>query len=116
MAIYTVYEPPPKQYESAPDPERFVFVRDGFSLPAFLFGPLWMLGHRMWLALVCYVVVMGALQIGLHQLEVPGEIASLVGFLFALLIGFEAGTLRRLARPSYRCQAARAPALDHSRC
>ena len=95
MAVYTVHEPPLRRYETTTDPDRFVFVRDGFSFWAFLFGPLWMLGHRMWLALVCYVVVMGALQIGLHQLEVPGEIASLVGFLFALLIGFEAGTLRR---------------------
>jgi hypothetical protein len=95
MAVYTVHEPPLRRYETTTDPDRFVFVRDGFSFWAFLFGPLWMLGHRMWLALVCYVVLMGALQIGLHQLEVPGEIASLVGFLFALLIGFEAGTLRR---------------------
>ena len=95
MAAYTVHEPPLKRYDAVADPDRFVFVRDGFSFWAFLFGPLWMLYHRMWLALVCYLVVMGALQIGLHQLEMPAEIASLVGFLFALLIGFEAGTLRR---------------------
>src|SRR5204863_9084647 len=95
MAIYTVHEPPPRRNRAMSAPERFIFVRDGFSFWAFLFGPLWMLGHRMWLVLGCYVVVMGALQIGLHQLEVPCEIASLVGFLFALLIGFEAGTLRR---------------------
>src|SRR5437773_6691214 len=95
MAVYTVHEPPLRRYETTTDPDRFVFVRDGFSFWAFLFGPLWMLRHRMWLALACYLTVMGALQIGLHQLEAPGEIASLVGFLFALLIGVEAGTLRR---------------------
>jgi hypothetical protein len=55
MAVYTVHEPPPKPYEQASDPERFDFVRDGFSFWAFLFGPLWMLRHRMWLVLVGYV-------------------------------------------------------------
>ena len=37
MSIYTVHEPPLKADESTPDPERFVFVRDGFyvlGLPA----------------------------------------------------------------------------------
>ena len=50
MAVYTVHEPPLKRYETDADPERFVFVRDGFSFWAFLLGPLWMLRHRMWLA------------------------------------------------------------------
>ncbi len=57
MAVYTVHEPPPKRYEQTRDPERFAFVRDGFSFWAFLFGPLWMLRHRMWLVLVGYIGV-----------------------------------------------------------
>src|SRR4051812_20325844 len=57
MPIFTVHQPRPRKYETAPDPERFAFVRDGFSFWAFLFGPLWMLRHRMWLTLVCYVAV-----------------------------------------------------------
>ena len=61
MSIYTVYEPPLRAHESAPDPERFVFVRDGFSFWAFLLAPLWMLRHRMWLVLLGYVVVTIAL-------------------------------------------------------
>ena len=95
MAVYTVHEPPLRRYESLADPDRFVFVRDGFSFWAFVFGPLWMLRHRMWLVLIGYIVVVGGLQVGLHQLEVPGEVASLVGVLVSLLVGFEAGTLRR---------------------
>src|SRR6516164_560987 len=47
MSIYTVYEPPLKAHESAPNPERFVFVRDGFSFWAFLLTPWWMLRHRL---------------------------------------------------------------------
>ena len=38
MAVYTVHQPPLKKYEAAPDPERFAFVRDGFSFWAFLLG------------------------------------------------------------------------------
>ena len=34
------------------DPERFVFVRDGFHFWAFLLAPLWLLWHRLWLVLV----------------------------------------------------------------
>jgi Protein of unknown function (DUF2628) len=95
MAVYTVHEPPPKRYGQAGDPERFMFVRDGFSFWAFLFGPLWMLRHRMWLVLVGYVGVSAAFEIGFRLLGTSGPARFVVGFLFALLIGFEAATLRR---------------------
>ena len=52
--IYTVHEPPLKADETRADPERFVFVRDGFSFWAFLLAPLWMLRHRLWLVLLGY--------------------------------------------------------------
>jgi Protein of unknown function (DUF2628) len=95
MAVYTVHEPPLKRYDSAPDPDRFVFVRDGFSFWAFVLGPVWMLRYRMWLVLVLYVALQVALQVALHRLAVAREVAVVVGLLLALLIGFEAGTLRR---------------------
>ena len=65
MAIYTVHQPPLKKYESAPDPDRFAFVRDGFSFWALIFGPLWMLRHRMWLVLLGYIAVVIALHFAL---------------------------------------------------
>ena len=61
MAIYTVHEPPLKRDETEPDPDRFVFVRDGFYFWAFLLTPLWMLRHRLWLVLVCYALIASAL-------------------------------------------------------
>ena len=94
MAIFTVHQPPLRKYQSAPDPERFAFVRDGFSLWAFLFGPLWMLRHRMWLSLVGYIVVVAMLFAGL-PLAGAGGVATFAGFMLALLVGIEAGTLRR---------------------
>ena len=95
MAVYTVHEPPPKRYEVAGDPDRFVFVRDGFSFWAFLLGPLWMLRHRMWLVLLGYVVVVVALEVGQRALGVSSSVTCTVSVLLALLVGFEAATLRR---------------------
>jgi Protein of unknown function (DUF2628) len=95
MAVYTVHQPPLKKYEVAPDPERFAFVRDGFSFWAFLFGPLWMLWHRMWLVLLGYVVVAVAMQVGLRFVGASGGGSAFAAFMLALLVGLEAGTLRR---------------------
>ena len=95
MAVYTVHEPPPKRFEQASDPERFVFVRDGFSFWAFLFGPLWMLRHRMWLVLLGYIGVSAALEIVFSLLGTTAAPRFAAGFLFTLLIGIESATLRR---------------------
>ena len=95
MAVYTVHQPPVKKYESSPDPERFEFVRDGFSFWAFLFGPLWMLRHRMWLVLVGYIVLVVALELTLRAIGASGSAKFAAGVLLALLTGMEAGTLRR---------------------
>jgi uncharacterized protein DUF2628 len=104
MAIYTVHEPPPKRDETASDPERFVFVRDGFSFWAFLLAPLWMLRHRLLLVFMGYLVVTIALQVGLRLIGVSGSVLFAVSTLVALLIGFEAATLRRftLSRRRWR--------------
>ncbi|MCC6887133.1 MAG: DUF2628 domain-containing protein [Hyphomicrobiales bacterium] len=95
MAVYTVHQPLLKKHESAPDPVRFAFVRDGFSFWAFLFGPLWMLRHRMWLVTLCYILVTVALQVALRRLGVSNGGAAVAGLLLAFLVGMEAGTLRR---------------------
>jgi hypothetical protein len=92
MAVYTVHQPP---LRAAAAPERFVFVRDGFSFWAFLLGPLWMLRHRMWLVLICYVAVTVILAAALQAVRASPGAGFGVAALLALLVGFEAGTLRR---------------------
>ena len=72
MSVYTVHEPPTRAGAAASDVERFAFVRDGFSWWAFLFAPLWMLRHRMWLVLIGYVVVVGAIEIPVRMLRCAG--------------------------------------------
>jgi hypothetical protein len=95
MKIYTVHEPDPRKGQAAADPERIRFIRDGFHFWAFLLGPLWMLWHRLWLVLLIYIVGTAALQWGLFALGVSAAVKFVVGFLIALLIGCEAGSLRR---------------------
>jgi hypothetical protein len=104
MAVYTVHEPPLKRDQTAPDPERFVFVRDGFAFWAFLLAPLWMLRHRLWLVFTGYLVIVIALQVGLRVTGASPTVMVLVSLLIAWLVGLEAATLRRftLARRGWK--------------
>jgi hypothetical protein len=104
MAVYTVHEPLPRDDEASASPDRFVFVRDGFYFWAFLLGPLWMLWRRLWLVTVLYFAVSIALQAGLWAVGAPNAARFVVWLLLSLLVGFEAGTLRRwtLARRGWR--------------
>jgi Protein of unknown function (DUF2628) len=103
MAVYTVHQPPLRAGATAPEPERFIFVRDGFSFAALLFGPLWMLRHRVWLGLLGYVAAVAALTL-IMRLNGSATVETIVWALFALLLGFEAATLRRftLGRRGFR--------------
>jgi hypothetical protein len=95
MPTFTVHEPPPRKSESAPNPERFVFVRDGFYFWAFALAPLWLLLHRLWLALLGYLVMSGALGVALFAVGAPAPVKFIASVLIALLVGFEAATLWR---------------------
>jgi Protein of unknown function (DUF2628) len=97
MSVYTVHEPPRRAGAgaAAADVERVAFVRDGFSWWAFLFAPLWMLRYRMWLVLIGYVVIAGAIEVPVKLSGASGFVASVIGFFLGLLVGLEAGTLRR---------------------
>jgi len=108
MPTFTVHQPPPHKgettNESVPAPERFVFVRDGFYFWAFLLAPLWLLLHRLWLALLGYVVVTMALGAALILLGAPTSVKVIASLLIALLVGLEAASLWRwtLARRKWQ--------------
>ncbi len=95
MPTYTVHAPPLRQGETASAPERFVFVRDGFHVWAFLLTPFWLLWRRLWLAFALYVLVSVVLAVGLRLIGAGSIVQFVAGLLLALLFGFEASTLRR---------------------
>jgi hypothetical protein len=102
MKVYSVHEPRKLTGDPARDAERFVFVRDCFHFWAFVLGPLWMLWRRLWLVLLIYLVLTTAIQLGLWAIGVSGAVRFAVGVLIALLVGFEAGTLRRWTLRKWR--------------
>jgi hypothetical protein len=90
------------------DPERdFILVKEGFSWPAFLFGLLWCLWHRMWLA--AFGVAAAALAAGLATaaagLHPNGQAAAAAGLM--VLLGLLGNDLRRwsLARAGFAAAA-----------
>jgi hypothetical protein len=95
MPTYTVHAPPPKAGETTSDPQRFVFVRDGFHFWAFLLAPLWLLFRRLWLVLLGYMIVNALVGGLLYLVGASAVFKFLGGLLVALLLGFEAATLWR---------------------
>lgn len=102
MNVYTVH------LKGSPDDlaalERAEFVREGFSAAAFIFGPLWLLWNRLWLALVIWLATGGALAAwDVFGSPAPFAILALLMLMNAAL-GFEAGPLRRagLAQRRFR--------------
>jgi hypothetical protein len=98
MAVYAVFEPPvknPLQADLLAHAERFRFVRDGFSWAALIFAPLWMLWHRLWLALIVYVAIDLIIAVVASLSGLAQGAVTISTVLLALLLGFEGATLRR---------------------
>lgn len=103
MPVYTVHAPVTNQ-AGIRAADRFAFVRDGFHFWAAVLGAVWLAWHRLWLALIGWIVVMVAVDLGLAALGAGGTAIFLVDVLLGLLMGFEAATLRRwtLSRRNWR--------------
>ncbi len=94
MPVYTVHAPVSNSVDLAAT-DRFAFVRDGFHFWAAVLGVVWLAWHRLWLALLGWIVLMATLDFGMVELGVGGGAVLLVDILLALLLGFEAATLER---------------------
>jgi hypothetical protein len=103
MPVYTVHAPVTRD-AGIRATDSFAFVRDGFHVWAALAAPLWLAWHRLWLALLGWIVVLAAIDVGLARLGAGGTAILLVNGLIALLMGFEAASLRRatLSRRNWR--------------
>ncbi len=61
MAFYTVMIPPPGSGGARDEIEQAQLLPETFAWPAFVFGGFWLLGKRLWLATLLYVLLWGAL-------------------------------------------------------
>lgn len=94
MAIFTVHAPTRGSSTDGGATERFVFVRDGFYLWAFLLGPIWIVARRLWRVLLGYVSVQLVLYSALTMIGKPSVLP--IAYLgLALVLALEAGNLRR---------------------
>ncbi len=74
-----------------------VFVREGFSWPAFFFQPLWALYHRLWFAALLLLAALALIGLVGQALGLSAPTASLLNLVAALFIGAEANDWRRNA-------------------
>ncbi len=106
MPVYTVHAPVAAQGQRTMEKttDRYVFVRDGFYFWAMIAPVVWMLYHRLWLALLGYIVLLVAISFGLSKLGVGSDVNLMVFVLLSVLIGLEAASLRRrkLSRRKWR--------------
>ncbi len=102
MPIFTVHVP-----SGVADPKRraeaTIVLRDGFSWPAFWFGPLALAYRRLWLAALGWIVIAGLILFAGHALQMSWVATMALLILLALLTGMEARGLRqaRLTRRGY---------------
>lgn len=94
MTAYTVHEPPAPPADRIDHAEAMVFVKDGFTWSAFLFGPLWLLANRLWLAAAGYVALLGLIYLVLAALGLADALFSIMMFALNVILGFEAHWLR----------------------
>jgi hypothetical protein len=91
MRAYTVHAPA----DDPVTPEKFAFVKDGFSWPAFFAPVLWILWHRLWLTLIAYVIFV--LIVAWTGRLLGEDAAFIVAILGSLLFAIEANNIRRMS-------------------
>jgi hypothetical protein len=103
MPVYTVHAPVTNNLDFRAT-DRFAFVRDGFHVWAALFSVIWLVWHRLWLAMLGWIVLMTVADVAMVKLGMTPASVFLVDALLALLLGFEATSLKRwtLSRRRWR--------------
>ena len=107
MKLYTVHYRHEDARSLAGLADRAILVREGFSWPAFAFGPFWLGLRGMWIVLAVYVALMIVLVALARFAGMPEPVVSVVTSAINLLLGFEGNDLYRwsLARRRYHERA-----------
>ena len=104
MAFYIVMMPPPDGGDRREEIEQVRLVPERFAWGAFLLAGLWLLGKRLWLATLLFLLAWGLLiwlnsRFGLHA-----SALTLIYWAIALFLGVEGNNLvlRKLTRQGWR--------------
>ena len=104
MAFYTVMTPPPAEAGLRGEIERARLIPDSFSWGAFLLTGLWLLGRRLWLAALIFVLFWGAVWFVHGRFGFHDSALTLLYWTAALLLGLEGRSLvvRKLLRQGWQ--------------
>lgn len=88
MATFTVHVPQGNADVISAE-ESAVFVREGFSVPAFAFGPFWLLWKRAWIPAALWCVLLALVALAGSLLKLPPDDVGVIGFAVSAILGFE---------------------------
>jgi Protein of unknown function (DUF2628) len=91
MKLYTAHRPPDLSRD------RAIFVKEGFSWPAFFFSLIWLLYQRLWLASAMYLLAVAAIGAAASAASLPDGPVAALSLALNLILGFEANDIRRRA-------------------
>lgn len=91
MNVYTIHV---KQEVRLPE---ILVIREGFCWPAFVFGPLWALRHRLWAAFATLCALIAALLTADWLLRPNGLVVAAAAAAVVLFAGFAGNDWRRAA-------------------
>ena len=94
MRLLTVHAAEPNAESGTRELE---FVSDGFSWPAFVFGPVWLAFHRMWRELAMLVVLVLLVVAAFAGLGADPAVTTGALLVIALGLGVAGNDLRRAA-------------------
>jgi hypothetical protein len=94
VKTYLVFEPQAggRTPEAA---ERVVFLREKFSWPALVLGPLWLLWNRLWLGFAFWLAAVALIGAAVAALQLESFVAALALALPSLILAVEATLLRQ---------------------
>jgi hypothetical protein len=94
MPSWFVFEPAKTAPGTLEAADKAVFVKDGFSLGAFLVTPVWLLWRRMWLVFLAWLALQVALAVLTSALSLDQRAAAIISLLVSLCFALEANALR----------------------
>ncbi len=78
------------------DPDRdVVLVKEGFSWPAFVFGPLWALTRRLWLAAAAFALALAGIESLAHAGDLDPTVRAALTLGISMVFGWIGNDLRR---------------------
>jgi hypothetical protein len=91
MKIFTAHRPPQASQEEA------VFIKEGFSWPAFFFPVIWLVLKRLWFPLILYLLALAVVFALAARLSLSDTFVFIAALAVNLLLGMEGNERRRRA-------------------